>query len=131
MSSNLLHVLQTLPKSERLGVLQQRVVEEFKHTLLMEPGETVPLDVSLFDLGLTSLGLETLKQRFEKTFGCAINSAEMFNNPTAGHFLQHFERHLLGGSEVQSQAAQEGETEEQALANAVLADFYLSHNAAS
>lgn len=133
MSSEALHTLLALPKSERRSMLQQYVTDEFKRVLLMEPDENPALDVSVFDLGLTSLGLETLKQRLEKHFNCALSSTELFNNPTIGHMLAYFQQRIFREEQVPVPIApaRAAEIEEHLLANAVLSGLYRAHGVAT
>lgn len=124
MTENVLATLQDLSKSERRERLQQYIVDELRQALSMGPVDMLPLDANLFDLGLTSLGLETLKQQFEKTFDHPLNSAEMFNHPTAAHFIRYFEQALMLSEVAPERPAADEWTEEHVLANAALENLY-------
>jgi acyl carrier protein len=48
----------------------------------LEPDEQCDLDLSFFDMGLTSLRLTEIKQQLEARLGLAIDPTVMFNRPT-------------------------------------------------
>jgi acyl carrier protein len=48
----------------------------------MDEGEDFPLDISYFDLGLTSLKLTEIRESLEKLLDLSINANVLFNEPT-------------------------------------------------
>ncbi len=83
--------LRSLPRPERRRALADLVCSELRAVLQMEPAEALPLDESYFDLGLTSLSVEEMKQRLETQLGCHIDADMLFNHPTVQHLLAHLE----------------------------------------
>jgi acyl carrier protein len=96
-----------LSEGERRARTEAFIVEEFRSALLMQPGEAVDLDANFFDMGLTSLGLEALKQRFEAAFDCPIRTTELFNHPTIGQFVAAMERTLFASADESAMAAEQ------------------------
>ncbi|RKT87432.1 Phosphopantetheine attachment site [Saccharopolyspora antimicrobica] len=87
--------LAATPLAERARFLEQMVVGEFKVWLLMEPSDEFPLEQSYFELGLTSLGATEIKETLEARLGQPVQSATLFNNPTAAHLLKHLREEVL------------------------------------
>ncbi|MYQ82539.1 MULTISPECIES: acyl carrier protein [unclassified Streptomyces] len=78
-----------LSGAERREALEELVVTQFKEALLMGADEELELDTSFFDLGLTSLRLNVLRQQLEKRLGTAIDATALFNQPTDGQLVDH------------------------------------------
>ncbi|MDG4765028.1 acyl carrier protein [Solwaraspora sp. WMMD406] len=93
------------PFSERASALEALVVAEFKTWLLMGDAETLPLDESYFELGLTSLGATEIQQLLVAGFGRPIDAVSLFNNPTVGHLLEYLRAEVLRELFVQGGAA--------------------------
>jgi hypothetical protein len=113
--------LTALPRSERRDALEALVAREFRTALLMTDDEELPLEVSYFDLGLTSL-----RSR-------GINANVLFNSPTVGRLLSYLADELLadlltdrGAPAVPSGSAPAGSAQaaSDALVNDVLRDLY-------
>ncbi|WP_245722886.1 acyl carrier protein [Micromonospora matsumotoense] len=68
---------------------------EFKTALLMTEQDDLPLDESYFDLGLTSLTVNDLKQRLESLLSREIDGTLLFNSPTVQRLLDHLEEDVL------------------------------------
>jgi acyl carrier protein len=83
--------LQALPRAERRPALAALVACELRAVLQMAESEPLPANQSYFDLGLTSLSVEELKQRLEKSLGCRVDAEVLFNHPTVEHLLAHLE----------------------------------------
>ncbi|HSI60381.1 MAG TPA: acyl carrier protein, partial [Ideonella sp.] len=83
--------LAQLPRPERAAALAAMVVAEFRTVLQMMPHEVLPGDESFFDLGLTSLSVEEVKQRLESRLACRVDAEVLFNHPTLGHLLAHLQ----------------------------------------
>ncbi|MGW1408732.1 acyl carrier protein [Streptomyces sp. NPDC002403] len=81
--------LSGLSVAERREALEELVVTQFKEALLMGADEELESDTSFFDLGLTSLRLNVLRQRLEKLLGTAIDATALFNQPTVVQLVDH------------------------------------------
>ncbi|MET8718583.1 acyl carrier protein [Streptomyces misionensis] len=81
--------LRELPRSELTEEIETVVLEKFKAVLLMDESEDLPLDVSYFDLGLTSLRLTEIRQSLEQLLDLSINVSVLFNEPTIAHLVDH------------------------------------------
>ncbi|TWV57817.1 acyl carrier protein [Streptomyces misionensis] len=81
--------LRELPRSELSEEIETIVLEKFKAVLLMDESEDLPLDVSYFDLGLTSLRLTEIRQSLEQLLDLSINVSVLFNEPTIAHLVDH------------------------------------------
>ncbi|GGS14116.1 hypothetical protein GCM10010269_61780 [Streptomyces humidus] len=75
------------PPSERRSLLESLVVAEFKRELMMDDTEVLPLRVSYFELGLTSLGAVDTRRRLERELGRTLDAAFLFNHPTVGDLV--------------------------------------------
>ncbi|MFI1837895.1 acyl carrier protein [Streptomyces olivaceoviridis] len=64
--------LRLMPVHERREIIGSMVVEELKTVLFMTSRDEFPLDIGLFDLGLTSLRLSEVKLALEQKLECAI-----------------------------------------------------------
>lgn len=87
--------LAALPLSERPAQLERLVAAEFRALLLLEASDELPVDVSFFALGLTSLGAVEIQETLERRIGRRIDSASLFNNPTIGQLLSHLRGDVL------------------------------------
>ncbi|KUF19106.1 acyl carrier protein [Streptomyces silvensis] len=99
-----LEQLRELPVHELKEEIEILVVELFKDALLMEDDEDLPLAVSYFDLGLTSLRLTALKQSLEELLELTINTNVLFNEPTVEQ-LVYYLTDLMAGSPATFQPA--------------------------
>ncbi|MGW4564906.1 acyl carrier protein [Streptomyces sp. NPDC004561] len=81
--------LRELPRSELAEEIETIVLEKFKTVLLMDDSEDLPLDISYFDLGLTSLRLTEIRQSLEQLLDLSINVSVLFNEPTIDHLVDH------------------------------------------
>lgn len=106
------------------------VAAEFRSVLQMMPQEALPLDESFFDLGLTSLSAEEVKQRLETRLACRVDAEVLFNHPTVQHLVAHLQAgplaDLFGAAAPAPAAAQAADTEERALVDDMLARLYPS-----
>lgn len=82
-------MLRELSTAELRDELETILEREFKAALLMTDDDELPFDQSYFDLGLTSLGITDLKERFEELFDCEIDTNVLFNSPTVERLLDH------------------------------------------
>jgi acyl carrier protein len=94
-STQTVESLWDVPRSERVEMLTELLVAEFKAVLLMTEDDELPLEQSYFDLGLTSLTLSDLKQRLEGLLGCEINANILFNSPTVTRLVEHLTAEAL------------------------------------
>ncbi|MFR9788411.1 acyl carrier protein [Streptomyces sp. MB22_4] len=81
--------LRDLPRSELTEEIETIVLRKFKVVLLMDDSEDLPVDVSYFDLGLTSLRLTEIRQSLEQLLDLSINVNVLFNEPTITHLVDH------------------------------------------
>jgi acyl carrier protein len=93
--SDFIDRLRTLSAFERRNVLESAVVQEFKLVMLMPEEEEFPVGDSYFDLGLTSLGLNDVKQRLEDLLDRAVDSTQLFNSPTVERLVDYLTDDLL------------------------------------
>lgn len=70
-----------------MGLDRDRVIADIAEVLFAEPTELTD-DTELIDLGLDSLRLATLVQRWRDS-GCAVRFAELAEQPTLGAWLAH------------------------------------------
>ncbi|MEU1484168.1 acyl carrier protein [Streptomyces sp. NPDC005752] len=81
--------LRELPRTELADEIETLVVQRFKAVLLMTESEDLPVDISYFDLGLTSLRLTEIRQSLEQLLDLSINVNVLFNEPTVNHLVDH------------------------------------------
>ncbi|MFE8944852.1 acyl carrier protein [Streptomyces sp. NPDC003233] len=81
--------LRELPRSELAEEIEGIVLAKFRTVLLMDDSEDLPLDISYFDLGLTSLRLTEIRQSLEQLLDLSINVSVLFNEPTIAHLVDH------------------------------------------
>ncbi|MFP3991444.1 acyl carrier protein [Streptomyces sp. E11-3] len=94
-----------LPRPELAEEMEQLLVSRFRATLLMDETEDLPLDVSYFDLGLTSLKLTEMRQALEELLDLSINANVLFNEPTVGRLLDYLVDAVSGPSQEMPGAA--------------------------
>lgn len=73
----------------RTEALEELVLEEFRRVLLMTDADELDLDVSFFDLGLTSLRLMDVKRSLERVLELEIDTTALFNQPTIEQLVAH------------------------------------------
>lgn len=78
-----------LPRPELAEEMERLLVSQFRASLLMDETEELPLDISYFDLGLTSLKLTQMRQTLEGILELSINANVLFNEPTVGRLLDY------------------------------------------
>ncbi len=100
MSADILAQLKAQPKLDQKEFLANYVKGEFKKALYIAESDPIANDISIFDLGLNSLGAEVLKQRFENELECKIDTTDFFANPTVGYFIDNLSVRLLDGEQV-------------------------------
>ncbi|MET9106166.1 acyl carrier protein [Streptomyces zhihengii] len=81
--------LRELPRTELADEIETLVVGKLKNVLLMDDTEELPVDISYFDLGLTSLRLTEIRQSLEQLLDLSINVNVLFNEPTVSHLVDH------------------------------------------
>lgn len=86
--------LRDLPRSELAEEIESLVLEKFRAVLLMDESEELPVDVSYFDLGLTSLRLTEIRQSLEQLLDLSINVNVLFNEPTVAHLVDHLTQEI-------------------------------------
>jgi len=86
--------MRELPPADLRDALETLVVERFKQALLMEDDEELPLDISFFDLGLTSLNLSRLRKGLEDALDVGIDATLLFNKPTIDELVAHLSERL-------------------------------------
>jgi acyl carrier protein len=87
-------MLRELSFAERRDALEEILETEFKAALLMTDEDELPFDQSYFDLGLTSLAITDLKERFEELLGVEIDTNVLFNSPTVERLLDYLTEHI-------------------------------------
>ncbi|HKN53679.1 MAG TPA: acyl carrier protein [Amycolatopsis sp.] len=87
--------LRELPLSERREGLGDLVATEFRTTLMMADDEDLPLDVSFFELGFTSLRIIEIKERLETRLGRRISTNVLFNSPTMERLIDYLAGEVL------------------------------------
>lgn len=119
--------LAALPRSERRDALEALVVAEFKITLLMTGDDELPMDGSLFDLGLTSLRLTEVKQRLDTLLGRTISANSLFNRPTVAALMTHLTDEVLPelfGAQPAAQQPEIPSSPDRALVDDLLHNLY-------
>lgn len=81
--------LREMPRTELADEIETLVVGMLKDVLLMDDTEELPVDISYFDLGLTSLRLTEIRQSLEQLLDLSINVNVLFNEPTVSHLVDH------------------------------------------
>lgn len=81
--------LRLLPRAELIEEMEKLVAGMFRTTLLMDDSEDLPMDVSYFDLGLTSLRLTELRRNLEELLDLSINANVLFNEPTVERLVDY------------------------------------------
>lgn len=122
MSTQVLLKMRSLPKLDQQEFLSEYIKSQFKKALHIDVSDDVATDISIFDLGLNSLGVETLRQRFEETLDCQIDSTEIFENPTITHFIHSITSRLLGSG--QNVECEKDSHEMHDMVNAMLSRMY-------
>lgn len=122
--------LELLQRPDRPAALLEMVAAEFRGVLQMMPQEVLPLEESFFDLGLTSLSVEEIKQRLESSLACRVDAEVLFNHPTVQHLVAHLQAgplaDLFSAAIPAPAAAGAADSEEQALVGDMLARLYSS-----
>ena len=95
--------LEKLSVRGRQEYVEQLILAEFKHALMLDEADMIDPRASFFDLGLTSLKLEELKQRFETLFEVSIDASELFKHHSIEQFCALMWREL-GGRPMESSA---------------------------
>ncbi|MEU9317862.1 acyl carrier protein [Streptomyces sp. NPDC048295] len=116
------------PPSERRTLLESLVVAEFKRELMMGEEDVLPLQVSYFELGLTSLGAVDTRQRLEQELGRPLDSAFLFNHPTVGDLVEFLTTEVVSeffsATAPGPKAQQDAEVSTKDLVNDVLKELY-------
>jgi acyl carrier protein len=94
--------LRDLPRAELAEEIESIVLKKFRAVLLMDESEDLPLDISYFDLGLTSLRLTEIRQSLERLLDLSINVNVLFNEPTVAHLVDHLTRAVQDSSSQES-----------------------------
>ncbi|MFJ9343567.1 acyl carrier protein [Streptomyces sp. NPDC101733] len=94
--------LRNLPETELFEEIEQIVLGIFRTSLIMDETEELPLDLSYFDLGLTSLGLTSIRKQLENLLDVPINANVLFNTPTIAELVDHLVAGLSRPSAVAS-----------------------------
>ena len=126
MSADILAQLLAQPKLDQKEFLANYIKNEFKKALYIAPTDPIATDVSIFDLGLNSLGAETLKQRFEQQLECNIDTTDFFANPTVGYFIDNLNARLLENKQ-QDEVTDDG-AQMRDMVNAMLGTMYGTGN---
>lgn len=92
--------MRSSPKYERKELIRGTVIDEFREMLLLEPGENLDEGAALFDLGVGSLGLMTIKQAFEKSLEINIDASDFLSRPTISHLIDYLNSECLSSEEV-------------------------------
>ncbi|MFI6585448.1 acyl carrier protein [Embleya sp. NPDC050493] len=81
--------LREMSRRERRDALEDLVVAYLKEILLMDDGEELPLDQGYFDLGLTSLRLNDVRSRLERSLDIGIDATILFGRPTVEQLVAY------------------------------------------
>lgn len=90
-----LRELSDAPFSERGVVLTSLVTGALKTKLLMGDSDSLPIDKSYFELGLTSLGAVELQEILEAAINHRIDPTSLYNNPTVGNLIAYLRNNVL------------------------------------
>jgi aryl carrier-like protein len=89
MTSPSVDLLAALPVARRRAALADLVTAEVRAVLLLPATERLPPDVTVFDLGMTSLRLIELRQRLTRLLGRRVGIAAVVDHPTLAGLLDH------------------------------------------
>lgn len=81
-----------LPSFERAVELELILMREIRHVLHMSEGEQLSIDASFFEMGLTSLTLNDVKQNVETRYGLEIGTNALFNAPSIRDLASYVDR---------------------------------------
>lgn len=101
--------LNTLSPIEQKETIHASVSAAVKQILMFSDQEILPLNQSFFELGLSSLTLQKLKQQLQQQFDLEINMVELFNQPTVVGLVDYIFQTLyqcVGHSEQTEQSAE-------------------------
>jgi aryl carrier-like protein len=90
-----LDTVRALPRSLRRAALADLVTAEFRQVLLLPDNEDMPTDVTVFDLGMTSLRLIETRQRLTRLVGGRVEITVLFEHPTVAGLLDHLATTVL------------------------------------
>jgi acyl transferase domain-containing protein/SAM-dependent methyltransferase/acyl carrier protein len=86
--------LVSVPQAARRDVILSFVAREVSAVLGLAPGDPVPLETGLFELGMDSLMSVELRRRLERGAGQPLPSTLTFNYPTVAALTAFIERQL-------------------------------------
>lgn len=95
MTTDAVRNLLAMPGPERRTGIEAMIAAEFRASLCMEPGESLPMDTPYFELGLTSLRLVETRKRLEGLLGITISSNVLFNRPTVAQLTAYLAEKVL------------------------------------
>ncbi|NOX49265.1 MAG: acyl carrier protein [Gammaproteobacteria bacterium] len=87
--------LSDTPSSERGVVLMSLVSSALKAKLLMSDFDSLPVDKSYFELGLTSLGAVELQENLEMAINHRIDATSLYNHPTVDNLVGYLRSEVL------------------------------------
>ncbi len=77
------------PVHERESAVIHYLVKAFQPVLFMDDNDEMPMDISIFELGVSSLSAQKLMQQIEDDLGFRIDTTELYNNPTISKLSGH------------------------------------------
>jgi len=111
------------PARQRQARLQAHIAATVAQVLGFEAGHTLSAQHGLADLGLDSLLVVELKNRLERSLGCALPATVAFDYPTIEALTEHLLRDVLSLEAPEPQAGRLQHIDESKQLAATLADL--------
>ncbi len=93
--AQILQQLEQLPAKDRRAQLVAHICDQVVKLLELESTEQIETQESLFDLGIDSLTVVELRDRFESSLGCSLPSTLLFDYPTVESLVDYFATEVL------------------------------------
>jgi acyl carrier protein len=94
-STSAVQRLTALPRSDRRESLDSLIAAEFSAALMINDGEDLSMDMSYFDMGMTSLRVTEIRRHLERLLACTISSNVLFNQPTVRQLAAYIAGEVL------------------------------------
>ncbi len=91
----ILKQLEQASARERRTQLAAHICDQVAALLNLESTEQIELQESLFDLGVDSLTVVELRDRFESSLGCSLPSTLLFDYPTVDSLVEYFATEVI------------------------------------
>ncbi|MEV8451710.1 acyl carrier protein [Streptomyces sp. NPDC052095] len=117
-----------IPPSECRTFLESLVVAEFERELMTGEEDVLPLQVSCFEIGTTSLGVVETRRRLEQETGRPLDSTFLFNHPAVRDLVEFLTTEVVPGlfsaAAPGPKAQQDAEVSTKNLVNDVLKELH-------